>query len=75
MFDKLVIQIDELAKHDFKEATEEVRKFIDIMNLQDFKKIVKQIGTIPEVIEHDSTEEKLYSKLSVISAYIEKLKK
>ena len=46
--------------------TDEVRNFIDIMDIQDFKGIVKQIGTIPEVIEHDSTEEKLYSKASDI---------
>ena len=49
-----------------KKATDEVRNFIDIMDIQDFKGIVKQIGTIPEVIEHDSTEEKLYSKASDI---------
>ena len=31
-----------------------------------FKSIVKEIGIIPENIEHDSTEEKLYSKASDI---------
>ena len=51
---------------DFKQATDEVRIFIDRMDVKDFKRIVKQIGTIPEVIEHDSTEEKLYSKASDI---------
>lgn len=66
MFDKLIVQIFESSKKDFKKATDEVRNFIDIMDVQDFKEIVKQIGTIPEVIEHDSTEEKLYSKASDI---------
>ena len=66
MFDKLIVQIFESSKKDFKKATDEVRNFIDIMDIQDFKGIVKQIGTIPEVIEHDSTEEKLYSKASDI---------
>lgn len=66
MFEKLIVQIFESSKKDFKKATDEVRNFIDIMDIQDFKGIVKQIGTIPEVIEHDSTEEKLYSKASDI---------
>lgn len=66
MFDKLIAQIFESSKKDFKKATDEVRNFIDILDVQDFKGIVKQIGTIPEVIEHDSTEEKLYSKASDI---------
>lgn len=66
MFEKLITQIFKAPKNDFKQATEEIRTFIDRMDVQDFKEIVKQIGTIPEVIEHDSTEEKLYSKASDI---------
>lgn len=66
MFNKLVAQIFESSKKDFKQATDEVRNFVDKMDVKDFKYIVKQIGTIPEVIEHDSTEEKLYSKASDI---------
>ena len=66
MFDKLIAQIFESSNKEFKKATDEVRNFIDTMDIQDFKGIVKQIGTIPEVIEHDSTEEKLYSKASDI---------
>lgn len=66
MFDKLVTQIFKSSKNEFKQATDEVRKFVNEMDIRNFKKIVKQIGTIPEVIEHDSTEEKLYSKASDI---------
>lgn len=66
MFNKLIARIFELAKKDFRQATDEVRDFVDEMNVNEFKHIVKQIGTIPEVIEHDSTEEKLYSKASDI---------
>lgn len=66
MFNKLIDQIFESSKKDFKRATEEVRAFIDNMPVEDFKFVVKQIGTIPEIIEHDSTEEKLYSKSSDI---------
>ncbi len=66
MFEKLIEKIKELSAKDFKESTEKIRKYIDNISDKDFKEIVKQIGTIPENIEHDSTEEKLYSKASDI---------
>ncbi len=66
MFNKLITQIFTSSKKDFRQATDEVRSLIDKMDIKEFKEIVKQIGTIPEVIEHDSTEEKLYSKASDI---------
>lgn len=66
MFDRFIEKIKELFKKEFKCATEEIRKFIDQIPEDEFKVIVKQIGTIPENIEHDSTEEKLYSKASDI---------
>lgn len=62
MFEKLINEIKGLSTIDFKDATEKIRKYIDEISEKDFKEIVKQIGTIPENIEHDSTEEKLYSK-------------
>lgn len=66
MFNKLIDFILKLDKSDFKHAAEQLRVFIDEMKITDFKFVVKQIGTIPEIIEHDSTEEKLYSKASDI---------
>lgn len=66
MFEQLIGKIKELSIMEFKSATEEVRKFVDEVPEDNFKEIVKQIGTIPENIEHDSTEEKLYSKASDI---------
>ncbi len=66
MFKSLVTKIREVASRDFKIATEEIRVFLDGVPEEDFKSIVRQIGTIPENIEHDSTEEKLYSKSSDI---------
>ncbi len=66
MFNDLITLIFKSAKKDFKQATCEIRNFVDKMEVTEFKCIVKQIGTIPEVIEHDSTEEKLYSKASDI---------
>ena len=53
MFEKLIKEIKELSTVDFKEATEKIRKYIDEISEKDFKEIVKQIGTIPENIEHD----------------------
>lgn len=66
MFDNLVTKMKELTVCDFKEATKEIRIYIDSLSEEDFKDIVRQIGIIPENIEHDSTEEKLYSKASDI---------
>lgn len=66
MFDQLIERIKEVSAKDFKVATEEICGFIDKMSENEFKCIVKDIGTIPENIEHDSTEEKLYSKASDI---------
>ena len=66
MFDKLIKKIKDLSGKDFKEATENIRKYVDEISEVEFREIVKQIGTIPENIGHDSTEEKLYSKASDI---------
>ena len=66
MFHRLVEQIFESAQKDFKKASEEIRLFVDTMPREDFILTVKEIGTIPESIEHDSTEEKLHSKASDI---------
>lgn len=66
MFEKLIEYIEKESKKDFKEAAESIRNYIDVMDEDNFKDIVKQIGTIPECIDHDSTEEKLYSKASDI---------
>ena len=66
MFHRLVEQIFESAQKDFKKASEEIRLFVDTMPREDFILTVKEIGTIPESIEHDSTEEKLSSKASDI---------
>lgn len=66
MFEQLIDRIKDISVKDFKIATEEIRNFIDVMPEDKFKCVVKEIGTIPENIEHDSTEEKLYSKASDI---------
>lgn len=62
MFHELLVKICELAPLDFNVAAIEVTKYID--SCDDFVDILREIGTIPESIEHDSTEEKLFSKAS-----------
>lgn len=66
MFKRMIKKIKDVSVKDFKTATKKIRTFIDKMPEDKFKGIVKEIGTIPENIEHDSTEEKLYSKASDI---------
>lgn len=66
MFDKLVEKIKDASIKNFKIATEEIHTYIDHVPEDEFNGIVKEIGTIPENIAHDSTEEKLYSKASDI---------
>ncbi|MCL2048085.1 MAG: HindIII family type II restriction endonuclease [Defluviitaleaceae bacterium] len=62
MFDTLILLIKEYAKDGFYTATEKLNDFI--ANTDDIADVLMQIGTIPESIEHDSTEEKLFSKVS-----------
>ncbi|MCL2182545.1 MAG: HindIII family type II restriction endonuclease [Chitinispirillia bacterium] len=64
MFEKLVAHIFRVANKNFSEATESLVKFIN--GTKDFVTILEQIGTIPEAIAHDSTEEKLFAKASDI---------
>ena len=66
MYRELLNKIKMFSTEEFKKATEETRDYIDRMADEDFKSVVREIGTIPENIEHDSTEEKLYSKASDI---------
>ena len=63
MFDNLLNEIVRMSRElKFDDASLEVEKIVDVSD--DFIDILKQIGTIPECIEHDSTEEKLFSKAS-----------
>lgn len=64
MFDILLKKINEVKYLKFDKATDELENFI--YNNYNFLNILEEIGTIPESIEHDSTEEKLFSKVSDI---------
>jgi len=62
MFNRFVAMISECANDGFFNATEKLDNYIS--STDDFMDILTQIGTIPESIAHDSTEEKLFAKAS-----------
>lgn len=62
MFSSLIEKINELTCLDFETASISIQAFVDTCD--DFCDLLRQIGVIPESIEHDSTEEKLFSKAS-----------
>ncbi|TXJ60366.1 HindIII family type II restriction endonuclease [Brachyspira aalborgi] len=64
MFNRLLKKINKVKSLEFDKATEELENFV--YNNSNFLDILEEIGAIPESIEHDSTEEKLFSKVSDI---------
>lgn len=68
MFAQLIRKIKEVSLNagDFKIATGELRTYIDCLSEDVFKSIVKEIGIIPENIEHDSTEENYIQRLLIL---------
>lgn len=64
MFNRLLKKINKVKSLEFDKATEELEDFV--YNNSNFLYILGEIGAIPESIEHDSTEEKLFSKVSDI---------
>ena len=51
---------------DFEKATDRIKKALFSLNKKHLLPLVKEIGAIPENIDHDSTEEKLYAKATDI---------
>lgn len=62
MYQALLQHIEQLADLNFPFASERIVSFVD--TCPDFLGLVQGIGTIPEAISHDSTQEKLYAKAS-----------
>lgn len=62
MFDDMLRLIADSENISFEEATDRLISWVD--TTIDFMDVLKQIGTIPESIEHDSSAEKLFSKAS-----------
>jgi type II restriction enzyme len=62
-FNKLRQIISDISNDDsFENSTKQIEKVINNCNKQDLIQIISEIGVIPETIEHDSSEEKLFSK-------------
>ena len=67
IFSKLISLMQKfVARDDFQTATDEMQQFIFSLTKTQFNSLIAEIGVIPEYIEHDSTEEKLYTKVSDI---------
>ena len=67
MFQEFLDKILEASKTgSFKEQTRKVVDYVDSLADEDIKRIVKEIGTMPECIRASSSEEKLFSKSSDI---------
>lgn len=66
MFNDLLTEIKTVAESaaNFQLASEELTAYINQTDKTDFLNILKEIGTIPESIPHDSTAEKLFAKVS-----------
>lgn len=65
MFGDLLRMLTKVAKQrDFIQASMELASFVDKQSTKNFLDMLQQIGTIPESIHHDSSEEKLFSKAS-----------
>ena len=62
MFVTLLKKITKESSQNFDIASNNLTEFIN--KEKKFIELIKQIGTIPESIPHDSTEEKLFSKAS-----------
>lgn len=62
MFEDIVNTLFQVEGLEFEEASSHLIDAVD--RIPNFLNILTQIGTIPESIEHDSTAEKLFSKIS-----------
>ncbi len=56
----------EAENNSFQIASDNIQNIIFSLNKKDFIPLISEIGYIPEFIEHDSTVEKLYTKVSDI---------
>ncbi len=59
---KLIKTESQTDESDFEKATDRIKKTLFSLNKKQLLPLVKEIGAIPENIDHDSTEEKIYAK-------------
>lgn len=65
-FAELRTEINSCTGLDFQQASSKLQNIIFGLKKADILELIVEIGTIPEDIGHDSTEEKLYTKASDI---------
>ena len=65
-FEELKIELSDCSSLSFLDATQRLQERIYALDRAHTIQLVSQIGSIPEDIGHDSTEEKLYAKVSDI---------
>ena len=65
-FEELKIELSDCSSLSFPDATQRLQERIYALDRAHTIQFVSQIGSIPEDIGHDSTEEKLYAKVSDI---------
>lgn len=65
-FEELKIELSDCTHLSFPDATQRLQERIFALNRANIIELISQIGAIPEDIGHDSTEEKLYIKVSDI---------
>ena len=65
-FEELKIELSDCSSRSFPDATQRLQERIYALDRAHTIQLVSQIGSIPEDIGHDSTEEKLYAKVSDI---------
>lgn len=56
----------ESVNNNFQQASDNIQNNILKLSKSEIIPIISEIGTIPEFIDHDSSEEKLYTKVSDI---------
>lgn len=61
-FSRLIQLIESLKSLDFKEASDKIQSFIDILNKDELVDLVRGVGILPESLKASSSEEKLFSK-------------
>ena len=62
VFKEFIGMLNAIEGYSFEAASERITEWVD--NTENFIELVREIGTIPESIEHDSTLEKLFAKAS-----------
>lgn len=77
-YNELLDLIDIWVRHDvrdFKRMSKDVEISLSAASNDEFVEIVREIGIIPEKYDHDSTQEKLYAKMSdcVVATIFKKL--